>query len=206
MGEEEEGSESDVLLEPESKKPQGSYINWFTRQLWPPIEEAIKIHRFNPSTALIYLRSKYKNPRLGNATSPYDALSRQTLDYWVEIPSMFGKKGFKKDVRQVVERLKEEGTAETGLQGKNLGKSKVLDGEEAVEQIIIDTLVGLRETGQPLNGPLMQSVIRGIVQAEAPHLLREHGGTWEVRMGLATKLYILSRSVMIAIFSTLSVG
>jgi hypothetical protein len=45
-GEEDESSKSDEdqFLVPESKKPRGSYTNWFTKELWPPIEEAMKIH------------------------------------------------------------------------------------------------------------------------------------------------------------------
>jgi hypothetical protein len=68
-----------------------------------------------------------------------------------------------------VDRLKRGHDRERGLQGGK-GKTQVLEGKEAVEQLIIDALTGLRKSGQPMNAALMQSVNKGIVQEEAPHL------------------------------------
>jgi hypothetical protein len=77
-----------VLLKPkvEKMKPnikptrvRGSYTNWFTPTLWPPIYKDVKQHR-NITDAWSFLRSAYK--KLGDISCIYDKLSKSSMREW----------------------------------------------------------------------------------------------------------------------------
>jgi len=71
------------ILQPSSSgtkaRVRGPYTNWFTHELWPPIEAAMKQHK-NHTAALKYLRIAHRSK--GTSTGPYDKLSRGSLNEW----------------------------------------------------------------------------------------------------------------------------
>jgi hypothetical protein len=48
-------------MKPLVSKPRGSYKNWFTPSLWPPIFKVMQQAR-NITNALMYLRATYRQP------------------------------------------------------------------------------------------------------------------------------------------------
>ena len=58
------------------KKVKGSYTDWFTLSLWPPIYNDIKQHR-NITKAWSLLRSTYR--KLGDLFCIYDNLSKSSM-------------------------------------------------------------------------------------------------------------------------------
>ena len=55
------------------------YTNWFTHELWLPIEAVMKQHK-NHTVALKYLRIAHYTK--GISTGPYDKLSQGSLNEW----------------------------------------------------------------------------------------------------------------------------
>ena len=61
------------------KKVRGSYQNWFTPTLWPPIFTAVKQHH-NIQEAMDFLRCAFRQPC--DLSCVYDHLNRSTMNGW----------------------------------------------------------------------------------------------------------------------------
>jgi hypothetical protein len=145
---------------PPTKKKRGSYTNWFVPNLWPFIEQAVKQHPKSLYEALFSLQHIRKPGRVG---SPFDNLTINTLKGW-----------FEKDVmgRFVLQRKYEEAIK---LQfprsvAQDKGPRGILKDHPVAFQMIVDTLKGMRDSGQPLDSTIAQTIIQGIISAVAPEL------------------------------------
>jgi len=138
---------------PPAKKKRGSYTNWFVPDLWPFIEQAVKQHPKSLYEALFSLQHIRKLGRVGN---PFDNLTISTLKGW-----------FEKDVtgRFVLRRKYEEAIklqfARLAAQDKR--PRGILKDHLVTFQMIVDTLKGMRDSGQPLDSTITQTVIQGII-------------------------------------------
>src|ERR1700737_4981695 len=69
------------ILQPSSSgtkaRVRRPYTNWFTHELWPPIEAAMKQHK-NHTATLKYLRIAHRTK--GTSTGLYDKLARGSLN------------------------------------------------------------------------------------------------------------------------------
>jgi hypothetical protein len=143
----------------------------------------LKQTRFNTNEAVKLLKIKYPNPIPGQTSGgPYDRLSRSTLDSWIVDLGPVRGKALKPDVERTVEVM---GTYEPeevfrGRMGLNRGNAKALEGQEELEKELVQLLHSMREAGQPLNSAVIQAVMKGVIEAKAPQLLRSYGGQWEV--------------------------
>jgi len=141
---------------PPTKKKRGSYTNWFVPDLWPFIEQAVKQHPKSLYEALFSLQHIKK---LGRVGSPFDNLTINTG--W-----------FEKDVtgRFVLWRKYEEAIklqyARSAAQDK--GPQGILKDHPVAFQMIVDTLKGVRDLGQPLDSTIAHTVIQGIISVVAP--------------------------------------
>lgn len=167
-----------------AKKKRKPYVNWFTKELWDPIEAALKSTRFNSGETVKLLKLRYPNPIPGNTSGgPYERLTRQSIDNWLTC-SMGGKKGLKAEVIAAVREMRKYESAEEfgGRMALNRGKERALEGHEELEKQLVQLLQGMRDGGQPVNAPVLRAVIKGVVEAEAPQLVRGmgFGGQWEI--------------------------
>ncbi len=134
---------------PLAKKKRGSYTNWFVPNLWPFIEQVVKQHPKSLYEALFSLQHIRKHGRVG---SPFDNLTISTLKGW-----------FEKDVTGcfVLRRKYEEAiklqSARSAAQDK--GPWGILKDHPVAFQMIVDTLKGMRDSGQPLDSTIAQIVI-----------------------------------------------
>jgi hypothetical protein len=149
---------------PPAKKKRGSYTNWFVPDLWPFIEQAVKQHPKSLYEALFSLQHIRKSGQVG---SPFDNLTISTLKGW-----------FEKDVtghfvlrRKYEEAIKLQFTR-SATQDK--GPRGILKDHPVAFQMIVDTLKGMRDSGQPLDNTVAQTIIQGIISAIAPELFERH--------------------------------
>ncbi len=164
---------------PLAKKKRGSYTNWFVPDLWPFIEQAVKQHPKSLYEAMFSLQHIRKPGRVGN---PFDNLTISTLKGW-----------FEKDVtgRFVLRRKYEEAiklqSARSAAQDK--GPRGILKDHPVAFQMIVDTLKGMRDSGQPLDNTIAQTVIQGIISAVAFELFerRTKSGFFSVSRRFARK-------------------
>ena len=63
-------------MKPFVSKPRGNYQNWFIFSLWPPIFKAMQ-QTMNITTALMYLRAVYRQPR--SSHNSYEHLAKGTM-------------------------------------------------------------------------------------------------------------------------------
>jgi hypothetical protein len=128
-----------------AKKKRGSYTNWFVPDLCPFIEQVVKQHPKSLYEALISLQHIRKPGRVG---SPFDNLTINTLKGW-----------FEKDVtrRFVLRRKYEEAiklqSARSAAQDK--GPRGILKDHPVAFQMIVNTLKGMRDSGQPLDSTIV---------------------------------------------------
>ncbi len=164
---------------PLANKKRGSYTNWFVPDLWPFIEQAVKQHSKSLYEALFSLQHIRK---LGRVGSPFDNLTISTLKGW-----------FEKDVtgRFVLRRKYEEAiklqSARSIAQDK--GPRRILKDHLVAFQMIVDTLKGMRDSGQPLDSTIAQTIILGITSVVAPELFerRTKSGFFNVSRRSARK-------------------
>jgi hypothetical protein len=120
----------------------------------------VKQHPKSLYEALFSLQHIRKPSRVG---SPFDNLTINTLKGW-----------FEKDVtgRFVLRRKYEEAiklqSARSAAQDK--GPRGILKDYPVAFQMIVDTLKGMRDSGQPLDSTIAQTVIQGIISAVALEL------------------------------------
>jgi hypothetical protein len=120
----------------------------------------VKQHPKSLYEALFSLQHIKKPGRVG---SPFDNLTISTLKGW-----------FEKDVtgRFVLRRKYEEAiklqSARSAAQDK--GPRGILKDHLVAFQMIVNTLKGMRDSGQPLDNTIAQTVIQGIISAVAPEL------------------------------------
>jgi hypothetical protein len=164
---------------PPTKKKRGSYTNWFVPDLWPFIEQAVKQHPKSLYEALFSLQHIRKPGRVG---SPFDNLTISTLKGW-----------FENDVtrRFVLRKKYEEAiklqSARSAAQDKGL--QGILKDHTVAFQMIVDTLKRIRDSGQPLDSTITQTIIQGIISDIAPKLFerRTKSGFFSVSRRFARK-------------------
>jgi hypothetical protein len=144
-----EESDEDASPRTAKKRKRGSYQNWFSPDLWPPIHEAVKKH-CNLSSALRYLRAAHR--QLGHPNGPNEKLSRTSLSIW------FTSGG----------ELRSKFCNAIETESANLAShsySQRLDRKPKLKKEIMSLLKELRLTGQSLSAPVVQPLIRGLIEA-----------------------------------------
>ena len=150
-----------VLLKPKvekmkrTAKVRGSYTNWFTPVLWPPIFNAMRQCRCI-STALSFLRAAYRKPR--DLISVYDNLSKNSMRDW------FHPNG---DLKDTYKRCVKFST----YFSKSAQHCPVLESYPALKEEICSVLKKMRTAGQPLYAVCIQPIIRAIILEKAPQIL-----------------------------------
>jgi hypothetical protein len=144
-------------MKPLISKPRGSYKNWFTPSLWPPIFKAMQQAR-NITNALMYLRSAYRQP--GSLHSSYDYIARSTMYEW-----FYPNGDFKENYKRCVEL----GTYfdKASQHCLILGVYPVLRDE------ICNVLRKQRTGGQPLSIVIIQPFMKALIQKREPQLLED---------------------------------
>ena len=137
------------------KKVRGSYTNWFTPTLWPPIYKAVKQHR-NITEAWSFLRSAYRKP--GDLSCVYDNLSKSSMREW------FHPNG---DLKETYKRCVDFGT----YFAKTAQRCPILESNPILKDEICAILRNKRKAGQPLYAVCIQPLIKAIIQEKAPELL-----------------------------------
>jgi hypothetical protein len=128
----------------------------------------------------LFSRQHIRKP--GQVGSPFDNLTISTLKGW-----------FEKDVtgRFVLQRKYEEAiklqSARSAAQDK--GPRGILKDHPVAFQMIVDTLKGMRDSGQPLDSTIAQIVIQGIISTVALELFerRSKSGFFSVSRRFARK-------------------
>ena len=150
-----------VLLKPKLEKMKrlgkvrGSYTNWFTPVLWPPIFNAMKQHRCIAG-ALSFLRASYRKP--GELSSVYDKLSKNSMRDW------FYSNG---ELKDTYKRCVEFGT----YFAKSAQHCPVLESHPALKEEICTVLKKMMMVGQPLYAICIQPLIKAIILDKAPQIL-----------------------------------
>ena len=160
-----------VLLKPKLEKMKrlgnvrGTYTNWFTPILWPPIFNAMKQHRCIAG-ALSFLRASYRKP--GELSSVYDKLSKNSMRDW------FYSNG---ELKDTYKRCVEFGT----YFAKSVQHCPVLESHPALKEEICTVLKKMRMVGQPLYAICIQPLIKAIILDKAPQILEgTHSTTFRV--------------------------
>jgi hypothetical protein len=93
---------------PQKKVRRQSYVNWFTKDLWPAIEKTLKETNFHTGETVKLLRMRHLNPNHGQQYSGgvYEKLSRQMVDSWLTTTAL-GRKMLKEDVIKTVREMRE---------------------------------------------------------------------------------------------------
>jgi hypothetical protein len=139
------------------KKIRGSYQNWFTPILWPPIFTAVKQHH-NIQEAMDFLRCAYR--QLGDLSCVYDHLNISTMNGW------FHSDG---TLRDTIKRCVELGTYLT----RSTQHCPILTSYPHLKKELCDVLKKQREAGQSLYGTCIQALIKALITLREPHLLQD---------------------------------
>jgi hypothetical protein len=149
------------ILQPSSSgskaRVRGPYTNWFTHELWPPIEAAMKQHK-NHTLALKYLRIAHRTK--GTSTGSYDKLSRGSLNEW------FTTSG---EIRGHVSVYVAREHAFVP-QGQHMPP---LQSHMEVTTELVELLLSMREASVSLHAGIVQPIIIGFLQEKAPEVLQK---------------------------------
>ena len=132
---------------------------WFTVDLFPPIQEAVK--RYGRTQAAIhYLEIAFRTP---GGPSPYKKLGRSSLYDW------FDEKG------ELQANYKE--TKNLGHHPKKQDQNlPILENYSHVRDQFVSKLQKMRKAGQTLLISIVQPILRGMFEALAPQLLDDRPG------------------------------
>lgn len=131
------------------------HINWFSPALWPAIDAAAKLHKFNVINALRYLKAR------DSMENRFAKLSSSTMRGWIDktakppcwLPKVYTR------------------GAQCWVPGK--GKISALQKYPQLILHIKDAILSIRAAALPINGPMARNLMLGFIRTECPQLLKE---------------------------------
>ncbi len=131
------------------------HVNWFSPALWPAIDAAAKLHKFNVISTLRYLKAR------DSMENRFTKLTSSTMWGWIDriakSPCWLPK-------------IHDRGS-QCWVPGK--GKIRVLQKYPELILPIKEAILSIRAAALPINGPMARNLMLGFIHAECPQLLTE---------------------------------
>ncbi|GAQ88167.1 hypothetical protein KFL_004060010 [Klebsormidium nitens] len=170
---------------PPAKKVRGFYTNWFVPDLWAPIAAAVKKHPrslYDALNALQHIRVP------GRSGSVYDKLTLGSMKTWFERDPVTNQFSLRERYAEAVRCSNAQKAARLAKEMEKPGG--IFKGHPEVFRKLLAILTGMRDAGQPVDSSIIQSVIRGTIEALAPELLQRRlkgGQLFEVSRSFSRK-------------------
>lgn len=146
-----------------SQKRSQTYNKWFSKDLFPSIQQAVRRYG-RTQQAIDFLEIGFRTP---GGPSPYQKLGRSSLYDW------FDERGELKDNYKEAAAL----GYHTMKQDQNM---PILENYPQIRDELVSNLQRMREAGQTLLISIVQPILKGMIEALAPHLLNDRPGGFKV--------------------------
>ncbi|KAL3683409.1 hypothetical protein R1sor_001431 [Riccia sorocarpa] len=168
---------------PCNKRPK-TYTNWFTPELWPPIDAALKRYGRSAKAVVSHLQKFFVHKYRDN---PYLQLNESTVRGWFKFNSK-GEKIFRPSAQVAIDML------QAGYSKKEIASWRytshldtVWNGHKELEIEFINLLNELMDALVGFNSVIIQFQLKAFLQVRCLEILPEADGTFDISRNFVKK-------------------